>query len=474
MMSWRRDEDGCRRRGERRRFQRIGVVTGRFSDYVRSIIHQWLKTLAALGFTLVPIFFILDYFILPREVLPRLAVYRLISTGLLVAHFFVIRWSRPGPLSYLHGHLLSVNVGGTIALMTVALGGFNSPYYAGLNLVIIAVNLLLPWSAVHSSINAGIIIALYVGLNLAAGLPYSVAAMTNNLFFLSATGFIAVSINYVKHRHVRQEFNLLVQLKEARDALWSEMELAKRIQTALLPVRSGLAGFEIAAMMVPAQEVGGDYYDIIETDGGGKWVTVGDVSGHGVDAGLIMMMAQTSILSIVNDGPDLSPSAVLRKVNAVIRENISRMGADHHMTLVALKLDRDRVTLAGKHHDLLLYRARENRIETVPTQGTWMGIVDDIGDFIRDRCLTVTEGDLLVLFTDGIVEAESSDGELYGLERLERLIFRHAHQAVDQILKTVIDAVNAFQARQMDDMTLVLLRKTSDSKPAVGKMEGLC
>ena len=78
--------------------------------------------------------------------------------------------------------------------------------------------------------------------------------------------------------------------------------------------------------MHPAKEVGGDYYDIIETAGGVRWITMGDVSGHGVDSGLIMMMAQTSIISMVKNCVECKPSTVLKAVNSVIRENLSRLG----------------------------------------------------------------------------------------------------------------------------------------------------
>ena len=78
--------------------------------------------------------------------------------------------------------------------------------------------------------------------------------------------------------------------------------------------------------MIPADEVGGDYYDIVETQNGDKWVTIGDVSGHGVDSGLIMMMAQTSILSKINNNGSCNPSEILNSTNKILRENLSRMG----------------------------------------------------------------------------------------------------------------------------------------------------
>ena len=430
-----------------------------FTQYLDNIIHEWSKTLTTLAFTLVPIFFLLDYFTMPKELLPRFGVYRLISTLICLAQYFVIRNTRPGNSSYYHGYFVSINVGGVIALMTIDLGGFNSSYYAGLNLVMIGVNLLLPWRALHSAINSLIIIAMYVIFNIMAGLDYSAPVLTNNLFFLSSTAIIAVSINLVKHKLVKKEFFLLVELKKARDALWSEMELAKRIQTALLPDREKIRGYEIAAAMFPAKEVGGDYYDIIETPKGDKWVTIGDVSGHGVDSGLIMMMAQTSISAMVGNCPECQPSEVLGRVNHVIKENIARLGSDHYMTMMAIHLNGSQITVAGKHQDIIIYRSALNKTEVISTNGTWLGITDNIEKYLTDYTEKIEYGDIVLLFTDGITEAANKDGEMYGQERLEQSFNQFADLPVNRLCDKIVEDVKDFQEEQFDDMTLVVIKK---------------
>ncbi len=430
-----------------------------FTQYLDNIIHEWSKTLTTLAFTLVPAFFLLDYFTMPKELLPRFGVYRLISTLICLAQYFVIRNTRPGNSSYYHGYFVSINVGGVIALMTIDLGGFNSSYYAGLNLVMIGVNLLLPWRALHSAINSLIIIAMYIIFNIMAGLDYSVPVLTNNLFFLSSTAIIAVSINLVKHKLVKKEFFLLVELKKARDALWSEMELAKRIQTALLPDRGKIRGYEIASVMLPAKEVGGDYYDIIETPKGDKWVTIGDVSGHGVDSGLIMMMAQTSISAMVGNCSGCQPSEVLRRVNHVIKENIARLGSDHYMTMMAIHLNESQMTVAGKHQDIIIYRSALNKTEVISTNGTWLGITDNIENYLTDVTEKIDDGDIVLLFTDGITEAANKDGEMYGQERLEQSFNQYADLPVNRLCDKIVEDVKGFQEEQFDDMTLVVIKK---------------
>lgn len=430
-----------------------------FNIYLNGIIHEWLKTLTTLAYILIPIFFFLDYFIMPGELLPRFGVYRLISTIIVVGQFFIIRNTKPSNFSYFHGYFIAINVGGIIALMTVDLGGFNSSYYAGLNLVIIGVILLIPWRVIHSTINSIIIISMYLVFNLVAGNPYDPAILVNNLFFLCATALMAVSINYVKHKLVKKEFLLMVELRRARDSIWSEMELAKRIQTALLPDKEKISGYEIKAKMLPAKQVGGDYYDILETPEGDKWVTIGDVSGHGVDSGLIMMMAQTSIMSIVNNSNSPKPSEVLCAINTVINENISRLGSDHYMTMMALKFNEHSMTVAGKHQDLIIYREDTNRVETIETDGTWLGIARKIGHFQKDLEIPFNEGDILLLYTDGITEATNAEGEMFGLARLEQTLDQFAHLPAGKILERIILAVNDFQDEQNDDMTLLIVKK---------------
>jgi serine phosphatase RsbU (regulator of sigma subunit) len=428
---------------------------------LQGITHEWLKTLTALGFILVPLFFTLDYFTLPKDMLLRIGIYRLISTLVLLVQFFVIRQTQPGKLSYLHGHFVTLNVAGIIALMILHIGGFNSSYYAGLNLVIIAVNLLLPWSVIHSTINCAIVISMYIGFNIWAGPDFEFSILFNNLFFLFATAVIAVSINYVKNRLVRQEFFLLIELKKARDALWSEIELAKRIQTALLPAKEKIEGYEIAAAMSPAKEVGGDYYDVIETPQGEKWITIGDVAGHGVDSGLIMMMAQTSILATVNNSSGANPSKILNKVNSVMRENLARLGSDHYMTLMAIRFDNTEMTMAGKHQDVIIYRSAFNKTEHIETSGTWLGITDDIGKHIKDTTVRLDKDDLVLLFTDGITEAENGNGEMFGQDRLDNALHQFADLPVSKILEKIMRRVDGFQKEQSDDMTLVVIRKDS-------------
>ncbi len=437
-----------------------------FEAYMESIVHSWSKTLAALGFTLVPLFFVLDAVMMPRGLLRQFGFYRLATTTIVFAQYFVLHFTRPSKYSRFHGYFFSCVVGGMIAWMTHDLGGFDSTYYAGLNLVLIAVNVLLPWAVINSFVNALILIAMYVVINVAFGQPFQVSNLINNLYFLSSTAVIAVSINYVKHNLIRSEFQQRTALKGARDALWSEMEVAKKIQLALLPDMARIGGYEVAATMLPADEVGGDYYDIIVTAAGERWLAIGDVSGHGVESGLIMMMTQTAIFTTVNRTAGYKPSTVLNTVNSVIKQNISRLGTDRYMTISVVHLDHHRLTFAGKHQDILIRRARKGITEFIPSRGTWLGILDDISDYLTDTTIPIENGDVILLYTDGVTEAADKAGVMFGERNLERALTKYAHLPPAEIVKSIILEVQAHMSEQRDDITLLALKRVDPSAKA--------
>src|SRR5262249_18499339 len=139
------------------------------------------------------------------------------------------------------------------------------------------------------------------------------------------------------------------ELKKALDALWGEMRLARKIQEALVPAAPQLAQCEVAASMKPADQVGGDYYDVVRA-GCVEWILIGDVSGHGVPAGLVMMMCQTAVRTVLEVRPDIMPDELLASVNAVLTRNIKKLGEDKYMTISAFRREADgTVYFSGAH-----------------------------------------------------------------------------------------------------------------------------
>lgn len=253
------------------------------------------------------------------------------------------------------------------------------------------------------------------------------------------------------------------ELTRALHDLWGEMDLARKIQTVLLPAEQEVPGWEVAAEMRAASTVGGDYFDICPR-GDASWLLVGDVSGHGISAGLIMMMVQTSVRTALAMGGPVGPSEVLARVNASIRHNVQRIGRDQYMTITALRLDGGAVRHAGLHQDMLVYRAASGEVEVIETRGVWLGVVDDAAPLLQDSSFEVGEGDVLLLFTDGVTEARRDrvrEAEAQLREGFRRLCAAGA--PAREVVREVLDAAAAGLggAAQADDMTVLVARRTA-------------
>jgi phosphoserine phosphatase RsbU/P len=244
-----------------------------------------------------------------------------------------------------------------------------------------------------------------------------------------------------------------------KQRLERELEIASRIQTSILPKRYDVAGLEIAARMIPASEVGGDYYDVLAM-GDGCWLGIGDVAGHGLSAGLEMLMVQSVIAALVRHAPRASPSDHVRVLNGVLYDNIrERLGQDEHITLTLMRYENGVVTFAGAHEEILVARAAGGACEHIQTPGTWLGGMRDVSKVTRDSKLELGVGDVMVLYTDGITEAKNKQGKMFGDERLSKVIEDNRGEPVAVMRDRVIEAVQAWQAVQDDDISLVVIRR---------------
>jgi serine phosphatase RsbU (regulator of sigma subunit)/DNA-binding LacI/PurR family transcriptional regulator len=245
-----------------------------------------------------------------------------------------------------------------------------------------------------------------------------------------------------------------------RARLEHEMELAASIQTGILPKEPRVSRLELATAMVPASEVGGDYFDVLPFEGG-CWLGIGDVVGHGLHAGLMMMMIQSVVSAATHDQPLASPAQIWRVLNAVVHENVhARLGRDEHATLTLIRYeDTGRLVHAGAHGDLLVYRASLRRCERIETKGIWAGMMPDPPPALtQDLDCQLEPGDTVLLHTDGITEARNGAREMFGTERLVSAFEGAAHLSVGEIRDRVLAEVRAFMAEQVDDLTLVVLR----------------
>jgi sigma-B regulation protein RsbU (phosphoserine phosphatase) len=214
-------------------------------------------------------------------------------------------------------------------------------------------------------------------------------------------------------------------------------------------------------MMKPASEVGGDYYDIVH-EKGAEWVLIGDVSGHGVPAGLIMMMCQTAVRTALAQNPALLPDQLLTVVNGVLTRNIRLLGEDKYMTISALRRDPDGTILfAGAHQDIHVYRAALDRVERRETSGVWLGLKKDVEGAFRTHRLELGPDDVLVLHTDGVTEARRN-GALFDTDGLRSVVARAKDKTARQVLDELLGALDGFELG--DDATLLVIRQLDPAR----------
>lgn len=242
---------------------------------------------------------------------------------------------------------------------------------------------------------------------------------------------------------------------DQRDRLHKELVIAQVVQTSLLPTEHEGQHFKVAATLVPADEVGGDYYDVINLDDT-CWIAIGDVAGHGLRTAMIMLMVQSIVAAAVRFG-QLSPSEVLTSVNRALWDNIRRrLGSDEHMTCTLLRCSPDgRVAYAGAHEEMLVCRAG-GACEIVTTPGTWLGVLPDIAGKNQDRELQLRPGDIIVLFTDGVTEARDAHKQQFGMDRLIDVVDRHRGAPLPVLRDAIFGAVEAFRDALEDDTTVVV------------------
>jgi serine phosphatase RsbU (regulator of sigma subunit) len=242
-------------------------------------------------------------------------------------------------------------------------------------------------------------------------------------------------------------------------------ELPRRIQTSILPKVTAAPSITISARMEPAEEVGGDFYEVLPV-ADGAWVAVGDVAGHGLQAGLITFMLQSAVAALTAAHPEAAPSTVVSLLNAVMYKNVrERLNSDEHVTFVLLRVFEDgRVVFAGCHEFLLIRRASTGICEIVGTKGLWLAATPDIRHATVDSELRLEPGDLLVLYTDGVVELRNEEREMFGIERLRAEIAASGEASPDEVCDRLLSRAHEWSSRPMDDVSLVAIRFQGPSK----------
>jgi phosphoserine phosphatase RsbU/P len=242
-----------------------------------------------------------------------------------------------------------------------------------------------------------------------------------------------------------------------------ELEMLRQMQRMILPTSEELDAIEdldIAGYMEPADEVGGDYYDVLHTDGL-VTIAIGDVTGHGLESGIVMVMTQTAVRTL-KEIRELDPVKFLDALNRTIYKNVQRMNSEKNLTLVILTYSEGRISISGQHEETIVVR-KGGQIERVNTmnRGFPIGLDEEITDFISHTTIELNVGDGVVLYTDGIPEAYNNDKKQYGIEKLCEVISQNWHNLAEEIKQAIIDDVKGFIGKQkvFDDISLVVLKQ---------------
>jgi sigma-B regulation protein RsbU (phosphoserine phosphatase) len=250
--------------------------------------------------------------------------------------------------------------------------------------------------------------------------------------------------------------------KEERRNLESELELAKDVQKMLLPQEvPNIPGLEIAAFSRPAQIVGGDYFDFIGFNNGFHGLAIADVAGHGISASLHMASIQALLRTLVPINQ--SPAAVMSQVHKLFIHNIR---FETFVTFFIGAFDSSAKTLtfcnAGHQPPLLLRKSKikEGSIVKLQPTGAAIGLVED-AEF-AEKTVDLQQDDLLVLYTDGVIEAVNNQNQEFGRERLEALIRQLERMPVKEVIQKIRLSLEEFSEGKplADDTTIVICKIT--------------
>ncbi|MTI88622.1 MAG: hypothetical protein FH748_11705 [Balneolaceae bacterium] len=251
---------------------------------------------------------------------------------------------------------------------------------------------------------------------------------------------------------------LLLEEQIEKRQMEEELNLAKTIQEGLLPdPLPTIEGFDIAAINVSSRQVGGDYFDIIETPDNGHLLAIADVTGKGVPASLLMANLQSMLHALAPI--DVTLNEATGSINDIIHDNTP---SDKFITFFWGKLSENRQKLTyvnAGHNPPLLFRKGEEEPVLLEEGGVILGAMPSMMPYESSE-IEFREGDLLVLFTDGVTEAMNPDqSEEYEEHRLIDCLNRNRDKNSENIMQAIIDDINSFSNNvQYDDITMIVLQ----------------
>lgn len=281
-------------------------------------------------------------------------------------------------------------------------------------------------------------------------------------------GQLALSFNEMRQA-LKEYIRHLAEATAEKERISSELKIARTIQQSFLPRHFPPPGtdnpFELHALLEPAKEVGGDFYDFAVLDHEHIYLAVGDVSDKGVPAALLMAVTKTLLKNLA--GPEVDPADILAKVNREIsRDNDANMFVTVFLGILNTASGRFRYSNAGHLPPVIIRAGRDPEWLPLP-KGFVLGGLENAR--YRSQTIILDPGDRLILYTDGVTEASNSGGDLYSGERLLAAVRETSTASAEMLVEALKNSVQSFvqDSPQTDDITLmgVLLRGVVDNDP---------
>jgi sigma-B regulation protein RsbU (phosphoserine phosphatase) len=210
-------------------------------------------------------------------------------------------------------------------------------------------------------------------------------------------------------------------------------------------------------MSLSADHVGGDYYDFFVSDNRLIDAVIADVSGHNVGAALIMVETRSVLRAQVNINS--TPATILSNINNLLMTDLTRAELFISMFYVKYDTATQLLTYANAGHNKpLLYQSSAGKCQTLDAEGMIIGVKEDV--LFENRSVYLSSGDILLLYTDGVTEAATDDGEMFGMDRLEKILAEIHEEALQNILDYIYREVIRFSGEKplTDDVSMVALR----------------
>jgi len=257
------------------------------------------------------------------------------------------------------------------------------------------------------------------------------------------------------------DLNEDTKIKLEHERITKELDIAKDIQMGQIPKKSpAIDGLEIDVSLVTASEIGGDCYDFLKLEDGNYFFYVGDATGHGVPASLVVALSNAAIFG--TSLKTFDPKKIIDDANIIVN---TKTEPTMFLTMVGFlwntKEQKMQFVQAG-HDPVMLYSKKEQKVKMLPHGGTALGILPNISKITKTLPVEMDSGDVIFAYTDGFPEAFSKSNEILGMEKFKEIIEKNANKSsIIEIKNAIIDDVKDFMKGEPahDDMTIILIKK---------------